>query len=458
VNCQEARSKIDMFALEGLSPEEHAAVARHVGTCAECRACFDEARALTDAVWCVREQPPEAPDVQLATWFALSDAIQDEQACVSRRCVRSRLCYAAAAVFLVALSVVAVWWRAEPQREVTPYVAWQNSGLPELSGPGQSLYAIESGRIYALHKAGEEGSLSRLCAIDPKSGDRLWQSEPARIIGMAANGPRVIGLVSAGDGTHLTAWDAAHGQLLWEQPVGGVRDVVGQLTVLDSARVAFRSKDRVAVHDAETGRQLWSIDSEAPVRMLCRVDDGDLLASTDGGLQRFDGGSGAVTWQHATPGASSGRFTAHGLAAAAGRIYWLHSGEGSGLELTCLNVSSPVVAWSREVPRSAWHVLAEADDVYIRGREVMALDGASGKEKWSQESAGCGPMTLVDGELCFVDTTGDGRVVALDSTSGEPRWQVAGLLSCQPIRRRGGTGYVATQSGTLIAFALPDRL
>jgi len=63
-------------------------------------------------------------------------------------------------------------------------------------------------------------------------------------------------------------------------------------------------------------------------------------------------------------------------------------------------------------------------------------------------------LSAFDGLVHFVDSSGAGRLVAVDERTGQQAWTLAGLRSCSAFTKAGTTGYIKTQDGVVYAFAL----
>ena len=122
----------------------------------------------------------------------------------------------------------------------------------------------------------------------------------------------------------------------------------------------------------------------------------------------------------------------------------------------CLHHHSRDVRWKRPIPPTG-SLLATDQGIYLRSNRIVALDTATGKERWSCAAAGCGPLNLIDDLVHFSDAGTYARLVALHQQSGKAAWEITGLRSCDALTKIENTGYIKTQDGILHAIDLRGR-
>ena len=251
------------------------------------------------------------------------------------------------------------------------------------------------------------------------------------------------------------------------------------------------------VLDLATGQEAWSYAAGAPILVTPTVADGSVYLSTDDGvLHAVDLASHAERWrvagvsQGSVPtvdggtayvGLTSGRFaalsvtdgreawhvdvdgTANRVALADGRAYV--DGDGSD-RLYAIDLTEHTIAWS--LATGAAHSITPAVDggtvyatvveVFGKDSRVLALDAATGQERWafhapdrqSLVSLAVGPDQVV--------TTSDGPsgttdVWAIDRTTGKQRWKaiVPSAVGIHPALV-GDEVDMMTTSGTVVAL------
>lgn len=461
MNCEQVREELELLVLEGLEPRDKAAVQAHLASCPACRAAEGEYRKLVDRIQA--EEPPAQPRGGLVE--TLREAARREVRSARRRTLarRALLTVAATAALLILSVGLSGLWRAEtdgPESsrdtpanlpgEGRPAERWQYAGARAVPASAADEMLIRGDTMYLLRLA-ELGNC--VAAVDAATGETRWESATPSFGYLAADGPRVFCLSSVRPQTvDLVALDASSGEPLWRFSRRGVHPLNAAPPLpVDSDRVSWVAGGTVYLLDAASGDRSWS-------RHL--ADGGPPFSMTAGPrrLYVFGGGvltclhirSGRVAWRKAVPTdvEPHGRPT---LAIAGSRLF-LTSEQGD--RLVCFDTLARRVLWQRRVDGGR-HLLAASDAVYVRGGDrVQAFDLAAGDRLWSCGASGCGAMTLVDGRLCFADTSDRGRLVALDRRTGRRAWQIAGIRSCDGFARVGGTGYIKTQDGIVRAIAL----
>jgi outer membrane protein assembly factor BamB len=204
--------------------------------------------------------------------------------------------------------------------------------------------------------------------------------------------------------------------------------------------------------DAHTGRAVWTtaISEVGPLSAPAQMDSRLYVASAVG-LHCLAADTGAELWRQVCDGPADERLRPL-LAVADGRAYVVEkrmSGTGS---LYAMDLASHQVAWSQPVPRVT-HMLAAADALYLRGQSIQALAGATGKQRWALDAAGCSPLSYTDGMIYYVDSADSGRLVALEPRGGTSTWELAGLNSCSAFQKVGDRGFLKTADGVVHVLA-----
>lgn len=241
--------------------------------------------------------------------------------------------------------------------------------------------------------------------------------------GRWANGDRVSDAVYALDAeTGRRRWQTSFEDVWFERPA-----VVGTTVYV------FGSEDVLYALDTATGEERWRYVDATNVGHL-RVADGTVYAGGHDRLVALDSNTGDVRWQYATDGP-----VYRPLAVAGGCVFVNDSGEhwpASGTAyLRVLDAETGELVWSYDYPDdcdAAFAAPTVGDGVvYVgggshdygdgRGR-VVALDTATGNERWSRvvDQPMNEAMALAHGIL-YVPV--NGSVVALDAADGSRRWQ-----------------------------------
>ena len=313
-----------------------------------------------------------------------------------------------------------------------------------------------------------------------------------------ANGRVFIGAfvrsTEAGVFSAISALDQATGRLLWRQEVLGYVDTPalwnGRLFVLTSEGIltAFRAWD---------GRVLWTETTTGNTLASPVIADGVLYVVEYSGLLALDPATGAVLWSRGAPATRSTP------SVVGGRIYIIGSdnlGNWHGPVVVALDQATGARLWTRQIDQVqlsspavygnrlyigtqnddglwslfgrrgvvAWHVgrgrtfdntpAVDGERVYVGdyiSDRVIAYDAVTGALIWASPHGGSqGSVIVANGVVWSAGP--DGNLYGLDAATG------ATLVS----RGYGESGYatptivdgvvyVASDSGTLMAFGLP---
>ncbi|MFJ5558034.1 serine/threonine-protein kinase [Streptomyces sp. NPDC093250] len=299
-----------------------------------------------------------------------------------------------------------------------------------------------------------------------------WEAVPAQDGGMPICTHGTRRLLCALPGL-VVALDPADGRTLWRHDVAGTTRsgppvVAGGLVQPSLDRIG----DLEAL-DPATGRQVWRKD--APGHQGVRaVGDMLLLTRSDGTVMGVDAASGETRWSHRISGHAVPYFSSfaegtgrYGKAGEPSAYATSPSRDGSGTRLTAVDPATGDVRWDAELKGSLTPVgaadgavylvvggevygdvkavlrhtratgetrrvklpvpvtQAEAgvhgDTVYLMGAggSLVAVDMATGKQKWRLEtgvSRGSAPVS--DGRHVYV-TAPDGRLLGVDARQGK---------------------------------------
>lgn len=231
---------------------------------------------------------------------------------------------------------------------------------------------------------------------------------------------------------HVHALDAETGEERWRTPVDGREEHV--LVAADGT--VYAGLDRLYALDAETGEARW--DDPRTVREGIAVAEGRVVAPSEATerIRAFDAASGDELWGHRVPG--------HATSASA--VPAVHDGAvyvGVHEEVFALDLETGERDWQRNVGDRAGAAPTATDDrLYVPTESrLRALDPSTGDEVWQLEGRFRGSSPAVDGETIYVAgrVPQDGehvpKVVALDAATGEERWRVEppGLAPGSPV-------------------------
>jgi outer membrane protein assembly factor BamB len=310
-------------------------------------------------------------------------------------------------------------------------------GPPLLVGPQQQpalVVAREDGAIVLMNldgvvlrewRVGEVASPVEDApglAFGPTAGDgALWLADDNAVVlrlGAPLDGPRAL----------QPAWyrDVAAAPFAGAEGAGlyySAAAYQGRAVVLDSAGNVYLvdpadgRAERLGHYEGEQGLPTYAPD---PV-----VAGDTLLISAGGTLGAMDLRDGRVLWRF-DPGA--GRAMQPPVVAGDTVLWLAGTTEGTGT-LYALELDAGAVRWQAALEgfMAAGGVLVDSDRVYT-STPPAAFDLASGRELWRNETLGAGlggGVLGTGGDTLFVAVLSDpeGSVAALDSGSGQVRWQ-----------------------------------
>lgn len=327
---------------------------------------------------------------------------------------------------------------------------------------------------------------TRIRALD---GSRVWtaKSPGVPVQGMhlvGATDDTVLGYRFAAEDapqdppSEVVAVDANSGRELWSVPSGARSTAVTgrnqDAIVVGSAVVTVdASNSRFEARDAHSGEVTWTTSFPAgaqcaPVPVgpqlvaMCATDaEVDASEVRHPTLYTVDRASGTL----GRPIAVNGRAVPMGVAD--GRLVLLQEHmEGTALAgydgVVRVDPASRKVTYSRLAKTYAGTPGMADGTVYVSGQTglVTALDPATGRKKWSRQTAVEGASGPVAGAGSLYFSSASGRVVALSPYDGKPLWttdpQADGLTGEQGASPRvtvaGRAVIVAAARNTLFAF------
>ena len=470
MDCSEARENLELLALDGLDPTVRADIEAHLAQCARCRAVANDCHELVHSIRSADRTRAGSTDgfVQVVR-FATSVEIgfQHRQKRV-RRAIGAAGSLAAAVV--VAITVWSVMGEPSsddragdstatnrPERTVGrpavpgAYGGSRSSALSEADG-----IAVVGQTVYLRR---DEAKGANVAAIDATTGQSRWQGRFAVRGYLAADRHRVYCLADGSGGTlDLVALNAADGAELWRFARDRPRrmETPRRPVALDGRRVCWADSRTIYSLDAASGRIVWrrAVPSQGRLSGLV-ADETGLYVATAQALHCINRDRGTVLWTQPLPEHLAGRGKPL-IALADGQAYVIQSGSTGTAHLLAIRLETRKVLWHRPVERTR-SLLAAPQGAYLRGQAIVAFGRRRGEQLWARSAAGCGPLTLIDGRIYFVDMSDRGRLIALDSATGTPAWQIAGIRSCDTLTRVGQAGYIKTQDGDLRTVTLAGR-
>jgi outer membrane protein assembly factor BamB len=284
---------------------------------------------------------------------------------------------------------------------------------------GEVRWELETGGALRARPTASGGALfvhsddGFLYALEADSGNLRWRARVAagaiERIPLGAKGGRYNHYASsalpAGETVYvggfdgrLYALDAASGAGRWQFRAG---DTIAGTPAAAGKRIFFGSFDgHVYALDAASGEELWRYDTGAPVVSSPLIHAGRvIIGSRSYDLLALDAGTGTLDWKY---------------------YYWFSWVESSAVE------------------RDGIAYVGSSD-----GQLVVALDAATGEERWRFDSGGSAwSQPAVTDSTVFIGTVGvadymvahEAGLFALDRKTGRPRWH-------HPLTRPGTAGH-----------------
>ena len=146
----------------------------------------------------------------------------------------------------------------------------------------------------------------------------------------------------------------------------------------------------------------------------------------------LDLANGKTLWKTTAPGAPTGRGSSSTPCIADGRVFALGSVAAYAVDL-----ATGKTLWSAPLPQKGpgSSPLAIDGAVVVNAKFLLALDTATGRERWRQEKAGGGnssPVAWKAGGRMLIICNGRATLDAVDAKTGEIAWSVPGSGDSTP--------------------------
>jgi len=493
MDCARVNQKIELFVLGELPESERVAIKAHLATCPACKTAEDEYRSLVAEI--KDSAQPDSPEAypQLVGGFDFARrvrlAVKAEIRSAARRSrVRRTIAVTGsiAACLLFAFVIRHAWVSSgskvgpavakNPSREPSgrarsalgaPPVlqAWEYRGARSVPGLMADGLVVRGQNMYLLQ---EYDGLTYVAAVDIKTGKQKWLSDIQSYGYLLADDSRVYCLAPSAAGpadggldpartfglVDLVALDAANGETLWRHPQQRPEPLRSPCrpTLLPTDRICWTTNTTIHVLGCADGKLLWthSIPDGGLLSAASVADDGLYVANSIG-LYCLNTATGRESRTVACDDIKSSPDRPL-LTAADGKIY-VSLGLGfRASRLLCMELTGHKILWSKVVARVS-HLHAVGDLLYLRDQNIRALDRATGQLLWTYPATGCNPVTYAEGLAYFVDSSHQGRLLALNGQTGSKVWELAGMRSCNAFIKVDGTGFLKTNDGVVHAVS-----
>lgn len=269
------------------------------------------------------------------------------------------------------------------------------------------------------------------------------------------------------------------GQVVWSEDITPARDRSnsasgGALAVSGGKLFVASAYAFLAALDADTGRELWRVDFDAPLTGSPAVQGNSVyVTAADSTMWSLDIADGRIQWT--IPGTPSMSTYARGSAAAIAGDFVIFPTQAG--ELTAVRRSNGGRAWTtvatgRRLGAASSTISALTGDPVVDGGRIyaanqsgriFAIDARTGQDIWSVDEGAFAPVWPVGGSVFLVSD--QNRLMRLDARDGSVIWaQQLPLYTTERVRRRlgiypqhgpvlaGGRLWVASGDGVLRGF------
>ena len=289
-------------------------------------------------------------------------------------------------------------------------------------------------------------SSTRLSAVDPRSGDRLWRiplSADGCMVRPASPGRiMVINKVGGQDEMQVSAVEAATGNRVWSRTFGPISCSYGVAVTENGVAVVAEDKDDHALISltAASGES-WRVPIEETKAVTS--DDSTIYAATRGKdgyrIRAYAADTGRRRWDAALPGPDGHP----DLIAEGSRLHVLEGGalyafQGSDGRRLWRSPLSKGLIGDFFIADGTVHV--RSDDSYIRNRligiktvqrnSLTAIDAATGRRLWHKQTEAKLSHAAAGGRTVYVAShksrsfrPDDNALIAFDARTGRQRWK-----------------------------------
>ena len=461
LKCEDVREQIELYVLGATDETKTRLIEEHLSKCTDCRQVERQYKLILTQLR--RQNGSSSADSELI--LRIQSAIEFPLKRAHIRRYLLRLTATAAAVLLLTAFVWQIWpslrdndldfSHGHAEAHLIPATTvWHKANAIGAGFSNADDFIVDMDMVFFL--AGDSGT-PVVTAVSSDSGRTKWQSDLASCGYLETDGTRLYCIALTNQAkTDLVALDIQSGQVQWTFETTTMPNRLFQPTrptVMNNRCVCWISDNMVYVLNAINGKEIWRrvFEGEGSLSRAVVVG-GSIYTAGRNGIYCIEAENGRIRWHmphryYTWPGAKPL------LTAAGSDTLFIAAGSRDGRSLIQrIDTSTQQCLWERLVPRVA-HIYVDSAHVYIRCRDVLALDQATGKSIWSVKADGCSQITEYDNMICFVDRTREGRLVAVGRNTGQEIWQVSGLHSCNAFVRNGKRGYLKTNDNVILAFA-----
>jgi len=306
--------------------------------------------------------------------------------------------------------------------------------------------------VFGAHVYGiqADGAGRRLVAADLHKGKTIWRSEPGLLGFIAVDSPRVYALRRVNGNTELCAWETGTGRMAWAASYPA--HTAGELKapVVAHNNLFFSKGNSLYCVNGRNGKTLWEYRAQEAGAVSVPCAGGHVVYVA--GAERIN----ALTfdkqsvWSFSYPEPMV-TTPAPLVTIGARSLFIAHRSVLGNSSLFCLDAASGKLVWRKD-NEECRSMVASGQHLFIRGRDVRALDQATGRCSWTHAIDGCGPLTCEGNVLYVSEAAEKGILVKLDALSGRILQRTASSGSCSGIIVAGDLELVHSISGVLYAY------
>lgn len=309
--------------------------------------------------------------------------------------------------------------------QFTPTTEWSAS-----IGDGVGHYFSKLSPVYAYDKVFVASRDGEVKALDPETGDTLWEQDlsedgPARLSGgLTASYDKLYIGTENGEAFALSVED---GSIVWQQKVDG--EILAKPLADESLVMLHTSKGSLIALKQDSGEQAWDISNEVPNLTLrgdsspVSISGGVFWGMANGRLAAALIQRGQLLWQQpiGTPKGSTEIDRLVDVDASPLIIGSNLYAVGVNGQLVAIDLRSGAPMWKRTYS-SATDLATDGSRIFVVTDKdhISAVDIRSGTELWSNESLEYRQLTapVMLGDYLVV-ADGEGYLHWLDRTSGK---------------------------------------
>lgn len=378
-----------------------------------------------------------------------------------RELTRRKVMRIGAALGLLVLGAVVVMMQFRagnpaPPAQLWGFQPWHMAGINPAIGISED-YPLDRGkRIFVVQGQGDQ---QRLVCLEKRTGAKRWTSPFAfSDCRLAADDERVYLLADTGSGEWTcTALKAQNGETLWTGAAGRPAGAAFSALTIGSHGLCWTEGNRLVMRDPATGGRRWTktLDSSRVLSSPVELAD-SLYVGTGDQLRALDPKNGDLLWSCQLRGGGVLGLKRPLLKGRAGRIFCALPGSSAGGTLNCIDANTHELLWTQETEAPTRLDVCE-NEIFVRSQSLSAFEARTGQALWQVSAGGCGTVSFSGNRVYLVNATERGLVLALDGRTGKQLWTQPVAGSCNGIVVSGPVGFLSGNDRILYAFRLHAR-